>query len=96
MGEEGKKKGREGKGGEEKGRGRRRNEREERASHTAAALGLAKPRAGSAHDPLKMPIPMSVFGPHLIQGSFCSFMRHLNKFSRIVQFTRVSQTNYAS
>jgi len=34
-------------GREEKGKGREGNGREERASHTAAALHLAKPRAGS-------------------------------------------------
>jgi len=42
----GRDKGREVRGGKERGEGRRWNGREERASHIAAALGLAKPRAG--------------------------------------------------
>jgi len=49
MGGKGKGKVREEKGREEKerGEGRRGNGRDERASHTAVALGLAKPMAGS-------------------------------------------------
>jgi len=38
-----------GKGERRRGEGRGGNGREERASHIAAALGLAKPRAGPAN-----------------------------------------------